>query len=266
MRPKQSSRTKKGKIIPIQIEKRQEIPLSSLVTNESIRTAMPEFDDFSEEDQRFVRDELLKIMDERVKLGMSFLATGESLKKVRDKLAPMKLFSKFCKNLNFTRSTANKYIKSFERVQKSLPNPGLRVAMAMGVKILSDNDEEPLGVYTHAIKGLLMPKGDDPQQWYGFWTDAEKNRRRIAATSIERRRNVEVDVDALLKNAYRNTTRRLNKIPAGKRRVSAFERLTSYLMHDLGISHKTFSAEAVPEDFPGVVGRPKKSTEEEDED
>src|SRR6185437_6969534 len=248
------------------IQKKDEIALSSLVTNESIRSAMPEWDDFSEEDKRFLRDEMLKIMDERVKLGVSVLALGESLLKIRNKLAPMHLFSKFCRNLNYTRSTANKYIKSFERAQKVLPDTGLRVAMAMGLKILSEDDAMPLGVYTHAVKGLMMPKGNDTRQWRTYWEDAEKKRRRLASTAMERRLTVEADYDVIAKSVYRFSLRQLKKISRSKSRLAVIERVVGMLLSDHGITRQNFAAEAVPEDFRPVVGRPPKKKEEEDED
>lgn len=245
------------------IQKKDEIALSSLVTNESIRSAMPEWDQFSEEDKRFLRDEMLKIMDERVKLGVSVLALGESLKKIRDKLAPVHLFSKFCTNLNYSRSTANKYIKSFEGAQKVLPDTGLRVAMAMGLKILSEDDSMPLGVYTHAVKGLMMPKGNDTRQWRTYWDDVEKKRRRLASTSMERRLTVDIDTDAVAKSSYRFLTRRLSKVSRSKTRLAILERVVGMLLTDHGVTRMSFAAEAVPEDFPGIVGRPKKKDEDE---
>lgn len=244
------------------IQRKDEIALSSLVTNESIRAAMPEWDTFSEEDRRFLREEMLKVMDERVRLGMSVLAVGESLKKIREKLAPMRLFSKFCENLNYTRSTANKYISSFERAQKALPEPGLRVAMAMGLKIISEDDSMPLGVYTHAVKGLMMPKGSDTRQWRAYWEDAEKKRRRLAATAIERRQSVDVDVDAIAKSIYRFDLRRLRKVSRAKSRMAILERVFGIHLTEHGISRLTVAAEAVPGDFVPVVGRPAKKEEE----
>lgn len=248
------------------MEKNEE-PFMSLVTQKSIRSFMPEWDELTEEEQAVCRGEMAKVMAERANLGMSVLAIGESLAKIHTVLAPKRLFFRFCEGLNCARSTVHNYLNNYQRVKQYLSSEtGLRTAMAMGLKIIGDSDDRPLGVYTDAVKRLPPPpRSENPKHWKIWWDEAEDVRRRLAARNLRTIQEIDQDPEELARSAYRFVVSRMIKCRDARHKRQFLERVVGCALHDLkGVSQMTFFVEAPPEGFRAVLGRPRNPEREEE--
>lgn len=214
-------------------------------------------------EQALVEKETKALGEALIGYGRSRLAIGEHLTRVREVLEPKQLFSKYLVAYNLKRSTAYKHITAYENASKSLPEPFLRVAMARNMNMLGDSPEKPLGIYTDVTKRLPPPRTEDPRKIHEYLDTVEEARlrkkRNVRKSKVD---EIEYDADTLLKECYRFVDIRLQKLPArGRARRQWMDRLVGMMLTRIGVSGShSFEAEAVPEDFIAVVGRPRKDS------
>ena len=92
--------------------------VSKLLTEDGIRSEMPEWDDFDDEERAFLRGKMIGVATSRMRMGKCRLEIGKDLLELRDFLEKKgsKTFTKIIKGLNgFTRATAYTHIGNYER-------------------------------------------------------------------------------------------------------------------------------------------------------
>lgn len=192
--------------------------------------------------------------------GRSRLAIGEQLSVIQEKLQSTNMFSKYLETFHFKRSTAYKAIKEYSNAVQWLPEPVLRRAMSRNMPMLGAEQERPLGVYTDPVKRLPPPDTEEPKV-IDQWLDTIEQARIRADSRSKKFIEVEADFEALLIQAYRFASLRINKLPKGSKiRRQFLDKLVGMLLAELGIaSGQTFEPEAIPEGYRAEVGRPRKA-------
>src|SRR6185437_5118015 len=237
--------------------------VSKILTEESIRQEMPEWDDFDQEDRKFLLEKMHTVAASRMRMGISRLEMGEKLMEIRDYLDKIgsRSFTKLVKGLNFyRRATAYKYIENYENSVKYNTLPVTKGMIARGMDILS-TEQRPFGKYTEAAKRLIPPKTENGAAVRVYLEDLEKSHRRIQARTINR--EPEIDYDKLVQNVYRSFATNLRKIPitSKKRRETFLDRVVGMSLWEFGGigSSRTFTAEVPPDEMKlKAVGRPPK--------
>lgn len=100
---------------------------------------MPWWNDLSPSEQRQVLLETQSLTEELDKFGLSKLAIGEHLVKLRDILEPKKKFLSYLKHNfpeAFTRATAYRWIENYQTATNALPAPFVQVAMSQGYHVI----------------------------------------------------------------------------------------------------------------------------------
>ncbi len=188
--------------------------------------------------------------------GFSALAIGEHLSKLRESLSPhYGAFTKLLRRFNFTRVTAYYYMNGYAYAKARLPEMVLKAAMVRGLKIMGRSDEEPLGVYTAVVKKLPPPKTESMERANEYWDQAEVARRKMKAAPEPART---YDLETVLKECIRFVDLRFQGLTPQQKGRGA-RKLIGMMMTKFGITNsQSLDAEAIPETFKAVRGRPRK--------
>lgn len=229
----------------------------------SVVTTRPLMELFAEEPwwNKLNADERSKIQTETKELskamldfGHSKLAIGQHLSNLQSILEPQRAFVRYLGQLNFSQRTAYRYISGWKNASAKLPEPILDAAMSRGLNMIGENEDEPLGIYTDAVKKLPPPNTKNPEK-INAWLNEVKD-----AVKVRRVRNrKDVSEDLLLKRAFRvlSTTSRYLPDDYGKR-VRWLRRLAGYTMYEMGITRKQmFAPIEPPAGYKAVRGRPR---------
>jgi hypothetical protein len=227
------------------------------------------WDKLSEKEQQIVKEESHQLVQAMILHGGSKLAMGEHFLKLRDVLEPRRCFQKYVKAATrLPLRTVLRYITAYENASTRLPEVVLRAAMARGMNMLGEREEEPLGKYSRAVEIMPPPRSPDADQANRYLDQVETwNRERRSIIEKGKKKGKSMvdelvkpgDPDKLLRKSYRAFEMFFKRLPNDRRTRRHFiEKLVGMMLADLGVANsQTFEPTAIPEGFKAVRGRPK---------
>lgn len=210
---------------------------------------------------------------------VSDFSIGYYLTLIQAQLLPYRgAFTNFLKtqyNAKVAR-TAYRQIGKFRRIENYLPEAIWKAAAARGIRFFSASDKRPLGDWTEGVEMMLAngdtpPNTEDPAKVNRWWEKAAICKQELDASprkkaTITRRlekKNADLfiransDSSTKQRDAYR-MIRSAMKDMTGAEKVSWLDDLVGMAMTEAGIaSRKSFSPQAIPEEFKQGRGRPR---------
>jgi hypothetical protein len=211
---------------------------------------------------KYVQDEIRQLAAARMAHAQSGLALGQHLHNIYSTCEPYSgAFMRICKSFSFSWRTAYRYMETWRNAQKAFPEPVLKAAMIRGLKVLSYNNQEPLGKFTKAVKLLPPPKNPTPTEAHDYIVKLEQKQREIRDDSKAGIEAMPADKDELLRQSFRMGRNALQSLK-GRAKRSYLDTLVGMLLTEAGIASLTqFEPEAIPDDFRRGPGRPRSLTE-----
>lgn len=210
----------------------------------------------------YVQAEIRQLAAARMAHAQSGLALGQHLKNIYDTCEPYSgAFMRICKSFSFSWRTAYRYMETWNNAQKTFPELVLKAAMARGLKVLSYNNEEPLGKYTRAVKRLPPPKNPSPAEAHEYVVKLETLQKELRDDNKAALDAAPADKEELLRQSYRTARNAIHALK-GRAKRSYLDALVGMLLTEAGIASMTsFEPEAIPEDFRRGPGRPRTAAE-----
>lgn len=219
-------------------------------------------------DQELLKEETRELGAAILTHGASGLAIGEHLARINLLLTPYNGFYRYLKTFGMSERNAYRYINGYNNAKQHWPDNVLKAAITRGLKIVSDSDKRPLGKFTESVRVLPPPRNPDPAQANKYLNElvahTKERRSRIAkkhGKDAAKKADVEIiiaDPEVLLKVSYRQLAINLKRLPHNARsKRSWVDKYVGMMLTELGISHASFNAVAIPEDFRATRGRPK---------
>lgn len=205
--------------------------------------------------QQVVEAEDKALVEDILLAGKSQAGIGQHLLNLKKALKGR--FEKYVsQRFQFTVRTAYRYIDDYERNNKLLPAPVLRMAMAKGYNLSRDTQK-----LQAVVKKMPPPKTDDPVKVENWLKDAKKASRGLKLVSLNGNEPEPEDQESIQKQCYRFMVLRLKLLPNKRSQIKCLEAVAGMLYKELGVDEvRSIHPIEIPEDFPAVVGRPTKIT------
>lgn len=194
----------------------------------------------------------------------SKMAIGKALAEAQRILEPHNHFTSFCKTFHFSIRTAYKRIARWKIAVANLPDVILQEAVATGMDIVGESEEQPFGPYTEAVKVIPMPRRPTPESARNWLGKVEQQRRSMKESPPIRAGNEPlsfppVNREEILKSEY-------IQLRKGLRKLGTKQDVSFILSQLIGMALTEFDLKAesikvapvkVPADFMPQRGRPK---------
>lgn len=210
-------------------------------------------------EQTRVKSETSSFVTALVAMGQSRLAAGEHLAAIQAVLEPLGVFTTFIHEyFHFSLRTAYRWIAEWKNAKKNLSEVILREAMAVGMNLMGESDEKPLGVYTEAVAASPPPKHPTPESARRWLVRIDEARRERAGGGGKGETMVtvpEVDRENLLRVTYIGLRRAIRRVSPGQR-AEFVSQLVGMLVGEFGLKIGV-RAVTVPGDWTRGRGRPR---------
>lgn len=207
---------------------------------------MPWWSELSPSEQRQVLLETQELTEELDKFGLSKLAIGEHLVKLRDLLEPKKKFMSYLRHNfpeAFSRATAYRWIENYESANAVLPAQYVQVAMSQGYHVIdAEMVEKHPPTRTH-----------DRSKIIAYLSKIKKEGKKLKDTE-ER-----YDPEDVKKELFNYGCIRIARLPNNSRtRANAIVELAGLWFKEFGIgTEQSVSPLDIPEGMRAVRGRPR---------
>ena len=198
--------------------------------------------------RRAVLIETQSLTEEMERHGLSKLAIGAHLLRLRDILEPKR---KFCDYLRrhfpaCSQATAYRWINNYLAAKDSLPDSFLRTAMSQGYHVIDAT----------AVEKLPPPKTHDRTKITAYLARLKAARKEERAGASD----ADTDPELLLRESFHFISTRMSRLPRkGSVQAKWMASLIGMLLSEIGdAEEQSFRPVVVPKGFRVVRGRPKK--------
>jgi len=147
------------------------------------------------------------LTEEMVKFGMSRLAIGEHLLRIRGVLEPKRKFVSYLRTqCRFSKATAYRYIETYIKVKDNIPDLVLRTAIARGYDIID------LTIVEH-----LPPPNTQNRTKIIKYLERIEEARKVERSNSATEPDYAVDPDALIREALNAVANRFDRLPTDVR-------------------------------------------------
>jgi len=204
-----------------------------------------------------IKHESSGLVTELVAMGQSRMAIGEHLSAIQEVLEPMGAFTAYVHDyFYFSLRTAYRWIAGWKNAKNNLSDVVLREAMAVGMNIMGESEDKPLGIYTEAVATTPPPRNATPETARKWLVRIDEYRKEShPRTHVETAPKPVSDMEPLLRETYLALRRAVRRIPPGSR--------GEFVSHIVGMLIGEFSfrvitkPQAVPDDWIKRRGRPR---------
>jgi hypothetical protein len=208
---------------------------------------MPWWKTLAAPEQRAVFLATQTLSEEMEKHGLSKLAIGQQLVRLREILEPKKKFCDYLRR-NFPTcsvATAYRWIEQYETAKDKLPESFMKVAMSQGYHVI---DAEMVGI-------MPPPKTQDRTKIVAYLQKL-KNARKEERTAREK---TNVDEEMMMRECFNFVLSRYQRLPNRNRERSKWiEVLFGIILSEIGSdTERHFAPIEVPGKFRAVRGRPR---------
>lgn len=227
--------------------KGDEMPQILLVPRSAMEK-MPWWTELSPSEQRQVLLETQSLTEELDKFGLSKLAIGEHLVKLRDILEPKKKFVSYLKHNfpeAFSRATAYRWIDNYQTATNTLPAPFVEVAMSQGYHVID----------AEMVEKNPPPRTHDKAKIVAYLKKIKEEGKKAAKESAGDRD----DPEDVKKELFNYGCIRIARLPNNSRtRANAIVEVAGLWFSYFGIQNEqAVSPLDVPEGLRAVRGRPR---------
>jgi hypothetical protein len=203
--------------------------------------------DLSPSEQRTVLIETQAINQERVTIGMSRLAIGEHLAKVRSILKPKRIYGRYLRSqFRLSTASADRWIQIYEETKDDVPEIVLRTAIAKGYDVID----------TEMVKRIPPPKTHDRHKIVQYLEKLDEARREEQRASLA---DHEYDYETLMREALNFAGLRYSRLPEDMRTRHRWRKqFISMFLAETGATEEiSFAPLPVPESLRVIHGRPR---------
>jgi hypothetical protein len=213
----------------------------------SVMENMPWWKTLSPTEQRSVFLATQTLSEEMEKHGLSKLAIGEQLVRLREILEPKKKFCDYLRR-NFptcSLATAYRWIEQYETAKTKLPENFMKVAMSQGYHVID----------AEMVELLPPPRTQDRTKIVAYLQRLKDARKRERAT----REQTHVNQELAMRECFNFLLSRYERLPPqGRVRSQWLEALFGMILSEVGSNtERHFTPIEVPDNFRVVRGRPR---------
>lgn len=220
-------------------------------------TALPWWAKVEAGDQKVVLTEAEALARQLYVNGQSRLAIGMHLEAIRTKLEPYGLFGRFLNYFNIKRTIAYRRMAEYKNSKAILPAPVLEAAMARNINILGEKEDQPLGVYTNAVKALPFPTNPTREQATVYLDQLEDVRKKMGREHAAVAADVTpADAEEVTKEVFKFASNQIRKVEAAAQ-VTVLQNIVGMLLTKFEQKATKFTPKPIPEGFDVGRGRPK---------
>jgi hypothetical protein len=208
---------------------------------------MPWWKTLSPSEQRSVLLTTQSLSEEMERHGLSKLAIGRHLVKLREILEPKKRFCDYLRR-NFPTcsvATAYRWIEHYESAREVLPEGFMRVAMSQGYHVID----------AELVEKNPPPRTQDRAKITAYLMKLKDERKKSRAIRSEET----VDQQALMRECFNFVLSRFERLPQNNKQQTLWlSTLFGTLLSELGVDgDQLVRPMAIPDGFRAVKGRPK---------